>query len=271
MTLGGPALPAADAGLRELDAPPSWRRIDFISDVHLAEAMPRTFAALQAHLQHTPADAVLLLGDLFELWVGDDARHQAFERRCVDMLAQAAARRPLYFMHGNRDFLVGPALCRDAGLCPLADPCRLHAFGRRVLLSHGDALCLADTAYQGFRAQVRGEAWQREFLARPLAQRQAIAREIRAASEARRRFDGDGASDVDAAEAARWLDAADARTLVHGHTHRPGSDSPAPGLRRWVLSDWDLDGGQRAEVLVMDADGFRRIAPTQAPGSAAGA
>lgn len=243
------------------EAPPDWRAIDFISDLHLSELMPNTFAAFVAHLEHTDADAVFILGDLFELWVGDDARHEPFARRCIQAMAAASGRLTLAVMGGNRDFLMGGDLMADCGALALPDPTLLLAFGQRVLLTHGDALCLADHAYQAFRLQVREPAWLRGFLARPLAERLALAREIRRASDTRRQFDGEGSADVDAAAATALLHAARAATLVHGHTHRPGSEAWPDGRRRHVLTDWDLDAGVRAEVLRLAAGGFSRRAP----------
>jgi UDP-2,3-diacylglucosamine hydrolase len=252
----------------ELPLAPGWQTIDFISDLHLCEAMPRTFAAWAAHLQHTPADAVFMLGDLFEVWVGDDMRSLPFERRCMDVLAQAASRKQLAFMAGNRDFLVGTALLRECGVMSLPDPTVLQGRGQRVLLSHGDALCLDDLPYQAFRREVRSPAWQADFLAKPLSERLAIARDIRRVSAARPRFDGNADIDVDTAEAVRWMHALGAAELVHGHTHRPGSEVMAPGFKRHVLTDWDLDTGQRAEVLRLGRDGFARVAPSTAPAGA---
>ena len=245
-------------------APAAWRAIDFISDLHLSELMPATFAAFAEHLRHTEADAVFMLGDLFELWVGDDARHEPFAQRCVQVLAETATRRVLAVMGGNRDFLMGPDLLADCGARALPDPTLLEAFGQRVLLSHGDALCLADRAYQAFRRQVRGPQWLASFLARPLPERLALAREIRQASETRRQFDGEGNADVDAEAAVSMLAQAQAPTLVHGHTHRPGSEHWHGGFERHVLSDWDLDSAARAEVLRLTAAGFSRIAPSRA-------
>ena len=255
------ATPMALAALNEFEAPQAWHAIDFISDLHLSQALPRTFDAWAAHLQHTTADAVFILGDLFELWVGDDARTRPFERRCVDVLAAAARQRRIAFMVGNRDFLVGPALLQDAGMTALPEPTVLDAWGRRLLLSHGDLLCLSDTPYQAFRTEVRDPAWQAQFLALPLAERLQIAAGLRAAAT-RNRFDGAASADVDAAEAVRWLQAAGAAELVHGHTHRPGSGALAPGFERHVLSDWDLDSGTRAEVLRLSRNGLERIAPS---------
>lgn len=247
--------------LFEFPAPAAWRAIDFISDLHLSEQMPRTVDALCAHLRHTPADAVFILGDLFEVWVGDDARSRPFERQLVELLAEGASRLHMAFMQGNRDFLVGAALLRACGLTGLPDPTVLDAWGQRIVLSHGDALCLADEPYQAFRRQVRSAAWQAEFLARPLPTRLKIAAEIRQASQSRRQFDGDAAADVDTAAAVRWLHGLGAHELVHGHTHRPGSAPLAPGYKRHVLSDWDLDQADRAEVLRLTRDGFSRVPP----------
>ncbi len=259
------ASPYALAAPSILEAPAAWRAIDFISDLHLSELMPATFAAFAAHLERTDADAVFVLGDLFELWVGDDARHEPFARRCVQVLAQASARCHLAIMGGNRDFLMGQALLAESGACALVDPTLLVAFGQRVLLTHGDAMCIADHAYQAFRRQVREPAWLRGFLSRPLGERLALAREIRKASDTRRQFDGEGSADVDAATAMALMREAGATTLVHGHTHRPGSETWSGGFVRHVLTDWDLDAGKRAEVLRFTAAGLRRIAPAAAP------
>jgi UDP-2,3-diacylglucosamine hydrolase len=261
MASSAAALPA----IAELAAAPAWRAIDILSDLHLAEDTPRTFDAWAAHLHHTVADAVLILGDLFEVWVGDDARHAGFERRCAEVLRDAATRRTVAFMVGNRDFLVGAELLADCGVQRLADPTVLVAFGARRLLTHGDALCLGDIEYQAFRAQVRDPAWQARTLALPLAQRRALSREMRARSEERKRGSAPADwVDIDVPTALAWMDAADAETLIHGHTHRPAHETLASGRVREVLSDWDLDahhGPARAEVLRLDRTGLHRIAP----------
>jgi UDP-2,3-diacylglucosamine hydrolase len=261
------AAPLADApqttpAFFEFAAPAPWRAIDFISDLHLCEAMPRTFAAWSNHLHSTTADAVFILGDLFDVWVGDDSRSRAFEGKCLEVLGQAASHRHLAFMVGNRDFLFGNAALRETGMLGLPDPTMLNAWGQRVVLSHGDALCLADTGYQAFRREVRAPAWQANFLAKPLAERVQLAAQMRAASASRQRFDGNADVDIDSSEAVMWLHALGARELVHGHTHRPSSNALAPGFVRHVLSDWDLDGqAPRAEVLRLTRDGFQRLSP----------
>ena len=251
-------LPAA----RLLRAPAHWQAIDFVSDLHLCEALPKTFEAFAQHLLHSPADAVFILGDLFEAWVGDDMGQRGFERRCVELMAQVAQRKQLAFMVGNRDFLVGNGFVQQTQCWSLADPTAAEAWGHRAVLTHGDAWCLSDLPYQAFRRQVRSVRWQSEFLARPLAERLKIAADIRSASQSRRQFDGAADADVDTATAITCLHQAGATTLIHGHTHRPSDDDLAPGLQRHVLTDWDLDQGQRAQVLRWSAVGFERLNPS---------
>lgn len=253
-----------------IELPPSIETVDFISDLHLAPELPRTVAALEGYLGRTCAGAVFILGDLFEAWVGDDSSTQPFERHCVEVLRSAASRRPLYVMRGNRDFLLGPGFFAQTRAVDLPDPVALHAPGIApdpVLLSHGDALCLADTAYQQFRAQVRQPGWQATFLAKPLVERQAIGAQMRAASRAHQQQQAPITyADADPALATDWLAAAGAATLVHGHTHRPQSEQRSEGWTRHVLCDWDCDHAAtgRAEVLRWTSAGFSRIPPTEA-------
>jgi UDP-2,3-diacylglucosamine hydrolase len=246
----------------QLAAPARWRTIEFISDLHLQTSEPETFEAWKKYMRETAADAVFILGDLFEVWVGDDAaREPGFEADSGAVLRATAQRADVFFMHGNRDFLVGDAFLRSCGAQPLADPTVLDFAGKRWVLTHGDALCLADAGYMKFRSEVRNAAWQEAFLARPLAQRQAIARDLRKQSEeAQRANGGQGTySDVDEAETAAWLDAAHADAMIHGHTHRP-ADHPLAGRTRTVLSDWHADAhAPRLEVLRIDAGGTRRV------------
>jgi UDP-2,3-diacylglucosamine hydrolase len=254
-------LPAL-SNVYESTAEAGWRAIDFISDLHLSEATPRTFERWQRYLIETPADAVFILGDLLEVWIGDDSRVPgSFAQRAADVLHDAAAQRPLHFMVGNRDFLVGAGMLRDCGVTALSDPTVLDAWGQRVLLTHGDALCLDDTDYQAFRALVRQPSWRDAVLARPLAEREALARKMRDASQAAKRGKPvPDWADVDAAPAVAWMHAAGARTMIHGHTHRPGSDVLAPGHVRWVLSDWDCDAEpHRAQALRLTRDGLARV------------
>jgi UDP-2,3-diacylglucosamine hydrolase len=258
--------PPSPSPVRALRLDDATRAVDFISDLHLSEGLPATFAAWEGYLSRTTADAVFILGDLFEVWVGDDMRSLEFESRCVGVLAAAAAKRPVWVQHGNRDFLLGPRFAEAAGVGMLGDPVALTAFGRTVLLSHGDELCIDDVPYQLFRQQVRSPAWQQQMLAQPLEARLALAAKMRAASRAQR-DEPVTYADADPAMAKTWLAAAGADTLIHGHTHRPGSHQN-DGWTRHVLSDWDLDNPvpelRRAEVLRWTAAGFERLAPARA-------
>lgn len=153
----------------ELIAPSHWRTVDFISDLHLQASEPATVAAFRHYLQTTPVDALFILGDLFEVWVGDDAMDEpgSFEAEGCAALSAASQRLPLYFMHGNRDFLAGPAFLQRTDMAGLADPTVLVFGEQRIVLSHGDLLCLADVDYQRFRVQARSSARQQAFLAQP--------------------------------------------------------------------------------------------------------
>jgi UDP-2,3-diacylglucosamine hydrolase len=237
-----------------VQAPQHWQRVDFISDLHLDAHEPATFEAWVQHMAHTSADALFILGDLFEVWVGDD-NQDPFALKCIAALKATAQRMPVYFMCGNRDFLVGASLLEATGMQGLNDPTLLElaATGAtkptRILLSHGDALCLDDHDYLAFRAQVRQPEWQAAFLAKPLAERQAYARDVRSKSEALKRSHTDYA-DVDTHAAIAWLKATDAQVLLHGHTHKPAVHELGSGLSRWVLSDWHADAQPpRLEVL----------------------
>ncbi len=237
-----------------VQAPQHWQRVDFISDLHLDAHEPTTFEAWVQHMAHTPADALFILGDLFEVWVGDDTQ-DPFALQCIAALKATTQRMPVYFMCGNRDFLVGHNLLHASGMQGLSDPTVLalptadDSQPTRILLSHGDALCLDDHDYLAFRAQVRQPEWQAAFLAKPLAERQAYARDVRSKSEARKQSHQDYA-DVDTQAAITWLKATQAQVLLHGHTHKPAVHDLGDGLSRWVLSDWHADAEPpRLEVV----------------------
>lgn len=250
-----------------LQAPDNWQTVDLISDLHLQASDKATFEAWQRYMACTRADAVLMLGDVFEVWVGDDAvAGDAFLQQCAQVLQQAAQLRPVYFMPGNRDFLVGPDFLHACGVQALTDPTVLSWGAQRILLTHGDALCLEDEAYQRFRLQARDPAWQAAFLARPLPERQALAQSMREQSKAHNQKVMSFA-DADLAMTRAWLLAAGSAHMVHGHTHRPADHALAePAAQRQVLSDWSLDHlPHRAEVLRMHADGHRtRLTPQEA-------
>ena len=254
--------PAATAS--EWVVPTHWKAIDFISDLHLGDDTPCTFDAWRAHLLHTTADAVVMLGDWFEMWVGDDLRTQGLAARCVEVLVQVSGHRSVAFMSGNRDFLIGAEMLAACKLKGLDDPTVMVGFGERLLITHGDALCLSDLPYQHFRAMVRNPAWQKQALSLPQAERLRIGAQMRHQSEQQRNGRSAPAdwADVDFPAAVAWLEAARSATMIHGHTHRPGTETMAPGYVRHVLSDWDLDHAPyRAEVLRWSAGGLQRVAP----------
>jgi UDP-2,3-diacylglucosamine hydrolase len=237
----------------DLQAPAHWRCLDFISDLHLQKSEPKTFAALQSYLENTSADALFILGDLFEVWIGDDALQStdSFEARCIRALKAASARMDLFIMHGNRDFLMGSALMSACGAQFLDDPTVLVWADERYLLSHGDALCLADTDYMHFRSVVRTKDWCDTFLAKPLAERQDIARDIRTQSDQKKQTQTTYA-DLDTHAVLELLDAHEASHMVHGHTHRPARHRPAAQKTREVLSDWHLGSPpERSEIFRM--------------------
>ena len=260
----------------ELNAPPPWRCVDFISDLHLQASDAQTCEAWTQYLLNTTADAVFILGDLFEVWVGDDviSETSTFEARCVHVIRQAAQKTRIFIMQGNRDFLMGPALMHACNATLLDDPTVLVFGSQRWLLTHGDALCLADIPYQAFRNMVRSESWQKVFLAKTLPERQAIARDIREQSEAHKRNKSigneSGYVDLDTAAVVQTLRAGHAKYMIHGHTHQPGLHLLDHGLERIVLSDWDAWAQPpRAEVLRIDIDSqgqsaARRITPATA-------
>ncbi len=252
----------------------------FASDLHLGDHDPATARFFLDALAEHARDAthVVLLGDLFEAWIGDDAPdHEA--RALLDALGALAARGVgVYAMRGNRDFLLGraPEAARanalgERGVTLLDDPTLVDLHGERVLLSHGDAWCTDDRDYQAFRATTRSDAWQRDFLARPLDERQGIARSLRGESELAKGAKPPAWMDVNARACAEAVAAAHATSVIHGHTHRPAHHRD--GVSRWVLPDWDAAAG-RGGFLRVDARGARRVGPwadTDATGRSAGA
>jgi UDP-2,3-diacylglucosamine hydrolase len=220
-------------------APSDWRMVDFLSDVHLDASELATFNAWAQHLNTSPADALFILGDLFEVWIGDDSQ-DPFHLQCMEVLRATVKRIPVFFMCGNRDFLVGSQWLQSTGVQGLQDPTVLELAKQKILLSHGDALCIGDTDYMAFRQQVRSSAWQEAFLAKPLSERQQIAKDLRAQSKARQQTQTDYV-DVDANTARMWLGDNACKLMIHGHTHRPATHDLGNGLSRFVLSDWEAD------------------------------
>ena len=240
----------------------AWQHLTFISDLHLQASQQTTFQVWRHAMHSLQTDALFILGDLFEVWVGDDileAPEGDFERQCCAVLRQMADRCPVYWMVGNRDFLWGVKAAQESGMQTLQDPCVVQTMQGRWLLSHGDALCIADTAYQAFRQQVRASQWQSDFLSKPLVQRLQIARELRAQSEALKQTQKVWI-DVDNAAAMASLQQYEASMLIHGHTHQPALHTLSADHQRLVLSDWDASATPaRAEWLTWQmGQGFSR-------------
>jgi UDP-2,3-diacylglucosamine hydrolase len=220
----------------------------FISDLHLAAERPRTIARFLRFLaEDAPGHRELVvLGDLFEFWIGDDAAAAA--RPIVDGLAAYSARgRRLLLMHGNRDPLLGHAFAAATGGTLLADPVVVEVAGAPTLLSHGDAWCTLDVVYQRFRSTVREPAFQRDFLSKTLDERIAFARGLRMQSDSEKSTKAADIMDVTPDAVVAALRAAGVRRIIHGHTHRPASHVVDLGdalAERWALPDWDLDAAE---------------------------
>jgi len=241
---------------RELNA----RRTLFVSDLHLDEERPAAVARFGQFLGKIApgADALYILGDLFEYWVGDDGLALPFPGRVAAMIAPLAREVPTFFMHGNRDFLVAERFARETAVKLLPDPTQVDLYGEPALLVHGDTLCTDDTQYQAFRAHVRDPAWQRAQLARPLEQRVAIAQGMRAQSEAAKGAKAAGIMDVNPAAVEEAFVQCGCRLMIHGHTHRPGRHVHRVEGRecvRWVLADWYAG----ASYLEATPEGIRSV------------
>lgn len=218
----------------------------FISDLHLDASRPGITALFLAFLdgEAAKADALYILGDLFEAWIGDDASDEVGDA-VADALARLHGRGvPCFYIHGNRDFLLGDAYARRARLTLLPDPSLVEIGGETVLLMHGDTLCIDDAPYQAFRRQTRDPEWQRAFLARPLAERRAFAEQARAESKRYTTAVAEAITDVNEGAVAEAMRTHGVRRLVHGHTHRPAIHALAtdPVSQRIVLGDWYEQG-----------------------------
>jgi UDP-2,3-diacylglucosamine hydrolase len=234
----------------------------FVSDLHLDPARPEITALFLRFLREEAieADALYILGDLFEAWVGDDVGGEPAQSVRAALRSLVDAGVPVYFQRGNRDFLAGARFAADTGARLLPDPAVVNLYGEPTLLMHGDLLCTGDIAYQAFRAQVREPQWRQQFLAQPLAAREAFAAKARAASREHQKDVGGGGAmdaitDVAPDAVAQTLERYGVRRLIHGHTHRPAIHALDAGgrlARRIVLGDWYEQGS----VLRVDPDGI---------------
>lgn len=233
------------------------RHTYFISDLHLGAELPNVARQFLSFVQQTApqAEALYILGDLFETWAGDDDLADPFHGRIAQALQKlSAGGTRIHLMHGNRDLLMGQEMERACGATLLPDPTLIDLYGKPTLLSHGDQLCTDDHAYQAGRKQVADPAWQRQFLAQPLAARKAFIAQLRARSQNEKLSKSHEIMDVNNGAVLSLLREHHYPNLIHGHTHRPGHHVlhvDGYTCERWVLGDWE----PRANALYCDAAG----------------
>jgi len=221
----------------------------FISDLHLCPTRPRITELFERFLRETAADAeaLYILGDLFEYWAGDDDLGDPFNAHIAGILNETAKRGVrVHVMHGNRDFLLGDLFMAQAGASFLPDPLQMELYGHSTLLLHGDTLCTDDQDYLAFRAMVREPHWQANFLAKPLAARKAQIEELRRRSETEKSMKAADIMDANPQAITHLLREHRYPRLIHGHTHRPARhEHRLDGMlcERWVLPDWYETGG----------------------------
>lgn len=215
----------------------------FISDLHLQADRPDITKALFRFLEQTApgAEALYILGDFFEYWIGDDYHDGLIDEVRFRLHTLSSQGVPIFFMHGNRDFLLGEEFAASAGMLLVHDPSVIELHGQRALLMHGDSLCTADAEYQAFRAQARNPEWQQAILSKSSDERLALARQLREKSKTESAMKAEDIMDVTQSEVERVMREHDVRLLIHGHTHRPAvhefelDGAPA---KRIVLGDW---------------------------------
>lgn len=237
-----------------------------ISDLHLEEKRPDMTRAFLLFLatRARQAEALYILGDFFEVWIGDDGM-TPFQHEIAGALRELSeAGTRIYLMHGNRDFLIGKRFCREAGCTLLSDPHKVQMGGESVLLMHGDSLCTLDVGYMKLRRWLRNPLSLLILRNLPLSTRQKLARKLRNESRTQTRLKASEIVDVTPEEVVRVMTEHGVRTLVHGHTHRPAvhelevNGQPA---RRIVLGDWDRQGW----ALQVDETGFNQAPFTLTP------
>ncbi len=215
----------------------------FISDLHLDKSRPLVTAAFERFMETfaPDCDALYILGDFFEVWVGDDD-DCPFNLHIVDLLQNFTHNGgQLYFMVGNRDFLIGDDFAKRSGATLLEDPTVIDLYGTPTLLMHGDSLCTDDVEYMSFRQQARSPQWQEQLLSQPLSARREIARQLREQSQSMNSLKADDIMDVNQGEVGRVMSELEVSRLIHGHTHRPQIHGLKDDKTRMVLGDWHDD------------------------------
>lgn len=228
----------------------------FISDLHLSKEQPDILRLFVSFLQGpaASADALYILGDLFEAWLGDDLVLPEYQP-ALDALQQLTdSGVPVYVMHGNRDFLLGEKFATATGCKLIGDPTVIDLYGTPTLLMHGDLLCSDDLAYQQLRKQLRNEQWINQFLTFTPQERIAFAQKLRQQSKAETSYKSEAIMDVNAAAVSDYMKQYAVTRLVHGHTHRPALHEHGDGSERYVLGDWH---GDHAMVLVCNKTGCK--------------
>lgn len=239
----------------------------FVSDIHLQPSLTSTTEAFVTFLRRfaTKARQLYILGDLFEYWAGDDDVVTPFNRQiCNEIRKVKEAGVGIFWVAGNRDFLIGETFAEASGMTLLPDPYVNDMASQRIILTHGDAHCTDDEAYMAFRTQVRQPEWQGNFLAMPLVQRKAIIEGMRTGSREAQRGKSYEIMDVNADAVSALFAVTDATVMIHGHTHRPATHHLEVGGKeriRYVLPDWECDGeSPRGGWLSLNADGsFHRF------------
>ncbi|GGY69460.1 UDP-2,3-diacylglucosamine hydrolase [Cellvibrio zantedeschiae] len=219
----------------------------FISDLHLHESRPQiTRAFFQfLHTQAATANALYILGDFFDAWIGDDDDAPLNLEVANELKKLSDAGTKIFLMHGNRDFLLGETFAAQAGAQLLPEYTTIDLYGEPTLLVHGDSLCTDDTQYIAFRQQVRSALWQQQILAQPLAARRALAAQLREKSQAMNSLKAEDIMDVNQAEVVHAMQNASVKRMIHGHTHRPAHhsfDITGEPAERIVLGDWHHKG-----------------------------
>ncbi|MBE9561900.1 MAG: UDP-2,3-diacylglucosamine diphosphatase [Proteobacteria bacterium] len=207
----------------------------FIADLHLSPEQPNNIALNFLANRAKQADALYILGDLFEVWLGDD---EPTYKEILTSLHDLTI--PVFIMHGNRDFLLGEKFSAMTGCQLIPDHHVIDLYGKPTLLMHGDTLCTLDTHYQTFRQQVRDPNWQKIFLSQPLAVRREIAKEARSSSQAKTKRTSAEIMDVTPAAVNETFSKYNVNQLIHGHTHRPNVHKEG-NKTRWVVGDWSAD------------------------------
>lgn len=212
----------------------------FISDLHLDQDKAEITQNFLSFIQTRAIQARVLyiLGDLFEVWLGDDDEAIDFQS-VFTALKQLSESTEIYFIHGNRDFLIGRSFAERTGMTIIQEPTVIKMGSKRVGLMHGDLLCTDDVDYQNFRCMVRKPEWQQQFLGQSLSQRQAIASSLRDKSTRAMEAKEFEIMDVNQHTVLKYFDQLNIDVLIHGHTHRPGIHTSANGKQRIVLGDWN--------------------------------